>query len=90
MTKRNRKSRRSPHPKTRMKFWEAVKKIGFKRALRYEIRHPPKYPKYPIWFIPMLISMVVIAVFLFFIPIEYLPILFYLFEIVIHVFLSIL
>ena len=83
MAKRGRKPKRHSHRKPRMKFWEAVKKIGFKRAFRYEIRHPRKYPWYPIWFYPMLISMVALAVFLFFIPIGYLPFLFYLFEIII-------
>lgn len=83
MGRPHKKSRRHPHRKHRMKFWEAIRKIGFKRALSYEIRHPRHYPWYPIWFYPMLISMVIIAIILYYYPIDYAPYLFYILEIII-------
>jgi len=66
-----------------MKFWEAVRKIGFKRALSYEIRHPRHHPWYPIWFYPMLLSMIIIAIIFYYYPIDYVPYLFYILEIII-------
>ena len=82
MGRPHKKSRRHPHRKHRMKFWEAVRENGFIRALRFEIKHPRHYPWYPIWFYPMLISMVIIAIILYYYPIDYVPILFYILEII--------
>jgi len=60
-----------------------VKKYGFTRALRWEFKHPRKYPQYPFWFFPMIISMVIIAIFLYFYTVAYLPIVFYVFELIV-------
>ena len=80
MTKRRIKPRRH---KKRLPFWKAVKHFGFRNALSYELRNPRRYPRYPIWFNPMLISMVILATILYFYPIDYIPILFYILEIIV-------
>lgn len=79
MARHHRKPRRS----RRNYFWKGVKRYGFMSSLKWEFKHPRKYPQYPIWFIPMLISMVIIAIILFFHPLEYIPILFYILEIIV-------
>ncbi len=84
MVRQKRKPRRHhSRPKRRLPFWEAVNRYGFSSALRYEFRTPRKYPKYPIWFIPMIVSMVFIAIILMLYPIDYFPYIFYLFEIIV-------
>lgn len=82
MARHNRRRPIKHHRKKRLPFWKAVNRYGFGNALRYELRNPRRYPKYPIWFIPMLISMVIIAIILYYQPIDYVPILFYILEII--------
>lgn len=74
---------RGHHHKKRLPFWKAVSRYGFGSALSYELRKPRRYPRYPIWFIPMLISMVILAFILYYYPIDYLPILFYILELIV-------
>jgi len=75
--------RKKYHRTKRLSFWKSVPRYGFHNAWQYEKRHPRHYPLYPLWFSPTLIAMVVIAVILLFYNIEYLPMLFYLLEIVV-------
>lgn len=77
------KNRRGRHRKPRIPFWEAVKRFGFMNSLKFELRKPRRYPRYPIWFIPLLISMVLLAIFLYFYPMDYLPILFYILQVIV-------
>jgi len=77
---RYRKPRR--HHKKRLPFWKAVNRYGFGNALSYELKHKRRYPKYPIWFIPLLVSMIVVAIILFYFPNELISLLFYILELI--------
>ncbi|MFO7678140.1 MAG: hypothetical protein R6V50_07165 [Thermoplasmatota archaeon] len=77
------KNWRGRHRKPRIPFWKAVKRFGFMNSLKFELRKPRRYPRYPIWFIPLLISMVLLAIILYFYPIDYLPILFYILQVIV-------
>jgi len=68
--------------KKRLPFWRAVSRWGFSNAFRYELRHPRRYPYYPIWFIPLVITWVLIAIFLYYYYLDILIILFYVIEII--------
>jgi hypothetical protein len=85
MNKYHRKIKRLEKNKYKKKtssFWKAVSRYGFGDTWKYEMKHPRRYPRYPLWFIPILISMVIISVIQFFFNIEYLPLAFYVLEIV--------
>jgi uncharacterized membrane protein YfcA len=81
MTRHHRKSKH--HKKKRLPFWKAVSRYGFGNALSYELRKPRRYPRYPIWFIPMLVSMVILAIILYNYPIDFLILLFYILELIV-------
>ena len=74
--------RRKPRRSWKNYFWKGVKKYGFKSALKWELTHPRKYPQYSIWFIPLLISMVILAIILYFNSLDYVSYLFYILEII--------
>jgi len=82
MNRHHKKGSRRYRPR-RNHFWRGVKRYGFTSALKWEFKHPRKYPQYPIWFIPMLVSMVILSIILYFYPIDNLPILFYILEIIV-------
>ena len=71
------------HKKKRLSFWKAVSRYGFSNAFSYEIRKPRRYPEYPIWFIPLIISMVIIAIILYYYPMYFISYLFYILEIIV-------
>lgn len=71
------------HHKPRIPFWEGVKRFGFLNALKYEFRHPRRYPWYPFWFTPMIVPILILAVILFLYANDYLSYLFYLLEIIV-------
>jgi hypothetical protein len=81
MARFHRKNYKS-HYDHKLPFWKATGRYGFLNALKYEFKHPRKYPYYPIWFIPMIISMVLIAIISYFYSNGYLSFIFYLFEII--------
>lgn len=74
--------RKKPRRFRKNYFWKGVKKYGFISALKWEFKHPRRYPLYPIWYFPLLISMIIISVILYFYPIDYMSTIFYISEII--------
>lgn len=89
MTRYHRKPRRPRRHKKRLPFWKAATKYGFRRALKYEIDHSRRYPLYPIWFFPTIILMFLIAIILMNYYIDFLPIIFYISEVIVVGYLAI-